>query len=167
MTTTIVVENLDLARKLARKAAKSWPFEPYDDLLQDARVGLVLAAKAYDPARGASFKTYAGWRIAGEVRHGIDRRKPKGTRRDGQPDMTKSIEALDDFDMEDRSLIWAPEDRAVAAEDLSSIARTAAHPRRLSLMAQGHTDTEVGRIEGVSQQTIFKYRQKIRRQRAS
>ena len=39
-----------------------------DDMCQDGAVGLMKAAVTYDPARGASFATYARIRILGEVR---------------------------------------------------------------------------------------------------
>jgi RNA polymerase sigma-B factor len=43
--------------------------EPYEDLVQVANVGLVKAARSFDPARGARFSTYAALVIEGELRH--------------------------------------------------------------------------------------------------
>jgi len=44
-----------------------------DDLIQSGMVGLIEAAKNYDPSQGASFETYAGIRVRGamldDVRH--------------------------------------------------------------------------------------------------
>lgn len=44
-------------------------FEPIDDLVQVCMVGLLEALERYDPARGASFRTYASRTIAGVLRH--------------------------------------------------------------------------------------------------
>jgi RNA polymerase sigma factor for flagellar operon FliA len=38
-----------------------------DDLIQSGMVGLLEAAKRYDPSKGASFETYAGIRIRGAI----------------------------------------------------------------------------------------------------
>lgn len=43
--------------------------EPYEDLFQVARLGLMKAAQRFDPQRGASFTTYAVAIVDGEVRH--------------------------------------------------------------------------------------------------
>lgn len=63
----------------------SWATEPYEDLVQVANVGLVKAAKSFDPARGARFSTYAMAMIDGEVRHHLRdthlMRQPRWVRR--------------------------------------------------------------------------------------
>src|SRR5660398_236645 len=43
--------------------------EPYEDLFQVARIGLLKAAQLYDPTRADSFATYAYALVDGEVRH--------------------------------------------------------------------------------------------------
>lgn len=43
--------------------------EPYDDLTQVANIGLIKAARSFDPERGVRFCTYATAMIDGEVRH--------------------------------------------------------------------------------------------------
>jgi len=40
----------------------------YDDLVQEAHVGLILAARHFDPNRGARFATYAAWWIEARLR---------------------------------------------------------------------------------------------------
>ncbi len=76
----LVVEHLDLARGLAsryRNRGESW-----DDLVQVAFLGLVKAARGYQPGAGASFAAYATPTITGEIRrhfrdHGWDVRPPR------------------------------------------------------------------------------------------
>jgi RNA polymerase sigma-B factor len=43
--------------------------EPYDDLFQVARLGLLKAVQRYDPVKGSGFTTYAVAVVDGEVRH--------------------------------------------------------------------------------------------------
>lgn len=43
--------------------------EPYEDLFQVARLGLMKAVQRFDPERGTSFSTYAVAIVDGEVRH--------------------------------------------------------------------------------------------------
>jgi RNA polymerase sigma-B factor len=65
----LVREYLPLARRLATRYRHT--SEPLEDLTQVAYVGLVLAAERYDPARGASFSSYAIPTIVGELRRHI------------------------------------------------------------------------------------------------
>jgi RNA polymerase sigma factor (sigma-70 family) len=46
-----------------------------DDLMQAARLGLVIAANGWDPTRGR-FTTYAWWRVRKEVQRAIDHDMP-------------------------------------------------------------------------------------------
>jgi RNA polymerase sigma-B factor len=70
---------------LARRVASRYDHgaEPFDDLLQVASVGLLMAIDRYDPAKGAAFSSYAVPTMAGELRrHFRDRgwalRPPRG-----------------------------------------------------------------------------------------
>ncbi|GAB4241942.1 MAG: hypothetical protein Kow00129_00080 [Thermoleophilia bacterium] len=47
----------------------SYSGEPYEDLFQVARVGLIRAAQRFDPSYGTRFSTYAVPVLEGEVRH--------------------------------------------------------------------------------------------------
>ena len=47
----------------------SWTTEPYEDLFQLARIGLMKAAQRFDTTRGYAFSTYAVAIVDGEVRH--------------------------------------------------------------------------------------------------
>ncbi|MBK8191328.1 MAG: sigma-70 family RNA polymerase sigma factor [Vampirovibrionales bacterium] len=53
-----------IARGLARRNT-----DPVDDIIQTGSIGLLKAIDKYNPASGASFKTYATYLITGEIRH--------------------------------------------------------------------------------------------------
>jgi RNA polymerase sigma-B factor len=91
----LVREFLPLARRLAARYRHT--NEPLEDLTQVAYVGLVLAAKRYDPDRGGSFSKYAVPTILGELRrhirdHGWAVRVPRGL----QEDVLRVSSAADD-----------------------------------------------------------------------
>jgi RNA polymerase sigma factor (sigma-70 family) len=44
-----------------------------DDLIQEANIGLMLAARHYDPDRGVRFTSYAGWWIEAQLRRFLSR----------------------------------------------------------------------------------------------
>ena len=62
----------DYARALAMQIARPLPREvDREDLVGFALVGLAEAAASYDPSRGASFETFAYYRIRGSVFNGL------------------------------------------------------------------------------------------------
>ena len=61
----LVVANLGLVRHLCRRFLHSR--EPMEDLMQTGYIGLLQAARLYDPARGASFACFATPWILGQV----------------------------------------------------------------------------------------------------
>ncbi len=63
---TLVLAHQRLARRLAQRYARS--AEQREDLEQVAYLGLVKAARRYDPDRGVAFTTYALPTILGELR---------------------------------------------------------------------------------------------------
>ena len=57
---------LPLARKLATRYTN--PYEPFEDLLQVASIGLLGAVDRFDPSRGVGFPSFAIPTILGELR---------------------------------------------------------------------------------------------------
>ena len=63
-----ILQYLPLVRHIVRKIADSiHAREDYDDLASAGTVGLVKAARSFDPRRNVTFKTYAYIRIRGAV----------------------------------------------------------------------------------------------------
>lgn len=60
----IVEAHLELIRPIARRIARTLPpsFD-IDELSQAGALGLIAAVSDFDPSRGLTFATYAGWRI--------------------------------------------------------------------------------------------------------
>ncbi|MAZ66199.1 MAG: RNA polymerase sigma factor FliA [Kangiellaceae bacterium] len=64
----LVVANASLVKKIALHIKGRLPDHvQLDDLIQAGMVGLIEAARNFDPTKGASFETYAGIRIQGAI----------------------------------------------------------------------------------------------------
>jgi RNA polymerase sigma factor for flagellar operon FliA len=73
-TQQLVVENLALAAAIAGNMSRRLPRHlDLQDILQDARVGLIDAATRYDAKRRVSFGSYARQRVGGAVLDGLRR----------------------------------------------------------------------------------------------
>jgi RNA polymerase sigma factor (sigma-70 family) len=65
----LVESNLRLVVAIARRHARAG-VEPLD-LIQEGNIGLMEAARRFDPARGVRFATYAGWWIRSSMRRAV------------------------------------------------------------------------------------------------
>lgn len=65
----MIVSNLRLALSIAKKHL--WSGMPFDDLVQEANIGLMKAVERYDWRRGFRFSTYATWWIRQQVTRSI------------------------------------------------------------------------------------------------
>lgn len=64
----LVTEHVVLVKRIAHHIANRLPSNiQVDDLIQSGMIGLLEAAKNYDPSQGASFETYASIRIRGSI----------------------------------------------------------------------------------------------------
>jgi RNA polymerase sigma factor for flagellar operon FliA len=95
----------------------------FDDYLQYGRVGLLEAVDRYDPTRGASFTTFANYRISGAIRSGLERCTELAAvqaahRRRRLRERTESLEAAEREAMEE-PLARGREDVAHGLEDLA------------------------------------------------
>ncbi len=71
-----------LVRSLAIQIHRKLPSRvELDDLIADGQIGLVEAARDFDPTRGAKFSTYAYYRIRGAIYDGLNRMSWRGRSR--------------------------------------------------------------------------------------
>ena len=64
----LVLQHQDYLRALARQLAQKLPRSvSYDELVAAGQVGLIEAAREFDPAFGAAFTTFAYYRIRGAI----------------------------------------------------------------------------------------------------
>jgi len=70
----LIQRYMHTAQRIAASMFAQRPFYEleFSDYLQYARVGLLEAIDKYNPARGATFQTYAGYRIKGSILNGIE-----------------------------------------------------------------------------------------------
>jgi len=71
---TLVEANLRFALYIANRYRRQ--DIDMDDLIQEANIGLMLAARHYDPDRGSRFSSYAGWWIEAQLRRFLGRVAP-------------------------------------------------------------------------------------------
>lgn len=70
--TKLVEEHMGLVRSIAVRYRDLGL--PTEDLVQEGAIGLLAAIDAYDATRGASFSTYAFWRVQAAVTHAVTAR---------------------------------------------------------------------------------------------
>lgn len=67
-TEALVAENAALVKRIAyHLMSRLPPSVQVEDMIQAGMIGLLEAARQYDPSQGASFETYAGIRIRGAM----------------------------------------------------------------------------------------------------
>lgn len=95
----LITRNVDLVKRIAHHLIARMPSNiDVDDLMQSGMVGLLEAAKNFDPSRGASFETYAGIRIRGSMIDDI--RKHDWTPRSVHHKYRKVAEAISSIENE-------------------------------------------------------------------
>ncbi len=71
----LILDHLDLVRRIARKVkARVPPCFLFDDLVQEGTIGLIQAARQFDPASGVEFGAFARVRIRGQMLESVRRR---------------------------------------------------------------------------------------------
>ncbi|HSI32805.1 MAG: sigma-70 family RNA polymerase sigma factor [Phycisphaerae bacterium] len=71
-TEQLVLQHQDFVRSLARGISKKLPRHvDFEDLVSLGQIGLMSAAKQYEPGRGVAFTTFAYYRIRGSIFDGL------------------------------------------------------------------------------------------------
>ena len=127
----MVTDYLPLVRHIVGRLPVQPPaFMDGDDLMSVGVMGLINAAKSYDPSMGASFKTYAYTNIKGSI---LDELRRHDTVPRSARDKMKKVDAAANRLMEEMGRVPTPDEIAEALEipvkaldDLLLSARTAA-----------------------------------------
>jgi RNA polymerase sigma factor FliA len=91
----LVGEHAGWARLTARRLARAYPRGMAEDLEAAALPALWEAARRYDPARGASFRTFAYWCVRGALRDWARRTgQNRCARHPSRPEKLFSLQAL-------------------------------------------------------------------------
>lgn len=93
----LIEEHLELVKRIAYHLLARLPAHTeIDDLMQAGMMGLLEAARNYDPSRGASFPTFAGFRIRGAMLDEVRRHDwtPRSVHRK-QRELTAAIRELE------------------------------------------------------------------------
>ena len=140
-----------------RRYGRDHPFA--DDLAQEACLGLMEAARRFDPSRGLAFGTYAGWwvrsKISGFMRRRKLRRKVDGAGSfddpDGPPEPADPASALRPLD------ILIADEAAERNVDLLQSALAGLTDRERTVLlrrAGGETLRTIGEALGVSKERV-------------
>lgn len=153
---TVLVERyVPLARKIARRVSWRFSNQDYDDLYSDALLGLLSAARRWDPDR-ATFAAFARPWIEGQILKGIQHRTGVRSDRRKQPPPTVSLDAFEALSqLPDRRVI-GPE-QALARSELW--AAVSALDLRSNLIVRlyyqwGLPQSVIARLVGCSQMHI-------------
>lgn len=153
----LIEGHLDLPRVIAWSIAKRTP-AAMDDLVSDGYLGLIKAAESFDGIR-ASFKTFAGYRIRGEILDGMrTRARWEGWMRTHvAATFVPLVEVIDERE--------GPFDRACRRERCAQTeARLRPRQVRIFRMVQhGYTYPEIGVRLGVSPTRIAQLMHVVRR----
>lgn len=88
----LVDTHLELVDKIVRGMLRRLPSHiDKHDLIQQGRIGLIEAARRYNPTSAASFKTFATYRIRGEI---IDGMRAFSQGKPGDGGWNESVEAI-------------------------------------------------------------------------
>jgi RNA polymerase sigma factor (sigma-70 family) len=149
-------DNLGLATYFAEKYSNI-PNVEFDDRLQAARLGLVLAAETFDEARGVPFGAYASRIIKNELNGMFRSAVGAARRRGGELDAPMG----QDGGTTGKDNVRAPESARVSAEDLATVREIVgtlpARPRRVwEALSAGRSMRDIGAEEGITGAMVHK-----------
>lgn len=147
----VTEEALAWARSAALRFSTRYRLLDYDDALSDAFYAVVLAARAFDPTKGASFRTYACRRIDGAIIDGIRNRTHY---------QSKSFAPVSLSDPHDLGSLPAPENPIESLLDRLTLvsAMKSLNAREcktvFGLFFQGYEPSDIARMEKVTSGAI-------------
>jgi RNA polymerase sigma factor (sigma-70 family) len=138
--------------KLAEKVARNFRTsgEPYEDIAQEAYIGLVKAVDSFDPSMGVKFSTYATHKITGQIRHYL-RDKTSVIRQPGwlherSRKVARCAETLRQKLNREPTPAELAGEAGITEDEVREVSRTRGIFRVASLDAPERTDEESGEI---------------------
>lgn len=161
---TVVRNYLPLVTSCSKPYVRRHP-EWREDIEQEGMLGLVLAARRFDPSRGLKFSTFAHCYITGLIKHFVRDAVPmvRGPRKGPRPKVCSFEETAVGADGGARlcDLLGSADPRIAACEAMADISRAAAALtpvlRGAALaIAVGDRYVDAARREGVGRRAFFK-----------
>jgi RNA polymerase sigma-B factor len=151
-----LVGELPLVRALARRYCRGG--DGYEDLVQVAALGLVAAARRFDPGRGVPFQAYAVATIEGELkRHLRDRvaavRVPRGERARAVALQRAAAAAAQRLGREP-SLSEAADAAGVSPREAESVLQGTRTPASLAILEQSPSAEAEAAIESCERRAV-------------
>jgi len=114
-----------------------------DDLIQAGMIGLLEAAKRFDPSKGASFDTYAGIRIRGAIIDEVRRGDwtPRSVHRNGRR-VTEAIRAVEFRTGRDASDIEVATELQISVAEYHALLQDSQDSRLFSIDELSHDDDD-------------------------
>jgi RNA polymerase sigma factor (sigma-70 family) len=151
-----------LAEYLCRRYER---LSEHDDIVQEARIGLLAAARKYDPSKGVKFATFAVHAIRGQIKHYF-RDRHRSIRLPGYiteqcdvSDYPQVVASIDEKTENGTYLIDVADNRSsIDASDiyLRQMINGFKEPYRsfIKLYMRGFNQTEIARMTGYSQNHV-------------
>ncbi len=114
-----------------------------DDLVQAGMIGLLEAAKRFDPGKGASFDTYAGIRIRGAIIDEVRRGDwtPRSVHRNGRR-VTEAIRAVEFRTGRDATDVEVAAELQISVADYHALLQDSQDSRLFSIDELSHDDDD-------------------------
>lgn len=156
---TLVQNHLSFVHFILKKFYPPAGFD-YDDLFQIGCMGLVKAARKFDPLLGYQFTTYAGDWVEGEIRKTI--RMQSAVKRTGN---VISMESVNDDENVSLMNLLATYDSVEEEVEASLLFNELIQkePVITKLALQGYTQREIGRKLGISRSLVSKKMQSMKK----
>lgn len=161
----VVEANLGLVKWTAKRVERRYPGHEFEDLVSDGTVGLMMAARGFDPSRGFKFSTYAVTAIERRIALGASERDgtnvAKAMPRSAMASMDAPLKSGDPFS----DLLVSDDDPTATAERTLLVQRAiAVLPDKLRpvipVMCGERTSAEVAVDLGVTRTTVYAMRDK-------
>jgi RNA polymerase sigma factor (sigma-70 family) len=170
---SLVVSNLDLVRRLARRLRRKLPrYAELEELEADGYVALVEAAQLFDASRGVPFRGYANWRIKWAMLDGMRMRNQvrRGQRQPQIQSLSTLVRSGSGSQVTLEQLLEAPQEPGAAklemldeAERILKELTLIERQRLFDIYVHGKQQTEIARQLKISTSAVSQQMRTIHR----